>query len=89
VLIPFISARIIQSRYLACVRVNAGEIGSFMKVTSVTCEGQIIFPRLASMLARNDMLDMKNSIYCLLRHKAVFAAIASSFTDSPPQPASH
>ena len=49
-----------ERHHLICVGIDAGEIRSFIEITMVTSQGQILELIITSMLAGNDVFDVKN-----------------------------
>ncbi len=66
----------------ACFGINSREINAFVRVASVAGQGQVSRLIIATVLARNDVLDVeRRKRQVLLPEQIIFAAIAGSATD--------
>ena len=56
---PAIPARMKKRRHLTCVRVNAGEVRAFVKITFGAREREIVGGVRSAMLAGNDVFNVE------------------------------
>jgi hypothetical protein len=63
---PDITSRMKQANDIACLRVNAGQIGALVQITLRANQGEVVSIFGAAMLARDDVLDVKTQVGKLL-----------------------
>jgi len=59
VFVPQVNAWVEESNDLTCVGICSRDVRTFMPIAVKTGEGEILKNSLASMLARNDVIDVK------------------------------
>ena len=57
--VPLINSRVEQSHHLSIRRINAGKIGTFVKIAAVTRKCEIPWIIIASMFDSDDVLYVK------------------------------
>ena len=79
---PYISTRVEQCHYGTRVWIDARKIWAFVGVATVAGERESVEIVGATVLPRDDMLDVERNKRCrLLRHAAILARIAGAVSD--------
>jgi hypothetical protein len=58
-LVPAIQPGIEESDDLSCVGIDRGQIRAFVKITTVTRQGEVVCVSCTLVLPRNDVFDLK------------------------------
>ena len=75
---PNIAPRIEQFDYATGIGIDSSEIWAYMKVAELACQRQVIKFAQATVLDRDDMLDMKRIDVLILVEPAVFTNESST-----------
>lgn len=79
--VPCIVPRMKQTGVLSGLRVNPGEIRSFVGVAIEAGEGEILVDRLASMLPGDDVINPKRQLCECTGIPAILAAVSCALPD--------
>jgi len=82
---PFLAAGIEESRELASLRVESGDVRAFVEIVVGAGEGEVFVGRLAPMLLGDDVIDGEGELGDVSGNLAIFTAIPGSFPDAPLQ----
>jgi len=74
VITPAILPRMIQSRHLACFRIDASNVRPLVVIAVKTRESEILGDRLAAVFFGDHVVDLVSWVSKHLRHLAVFTA---------------
>jgi hypothetical protein len=86
---PFVPTRVEKANDFPGLRVTAGEIRSFPQVAGVTRQCEVGADRSATMLPRNNVVDVKGKFVRRLRDETVFARFSGTPPDEPFERAVH
>lgn len=90
VLDPQIASRVKQTNELSRFRIEARDVRSFMGITSIAAQTQIVGFRRSAVLHCDDVVDGEREKRVLvLMDKAILAAVARPLSDEPPQGCIH
>jgi hypothetical protein len=78
-----------KSGDLAGLRVDSGQIRTFVQIAAVACKRQIFDVVRAAVLLRDDVLDMMPEFGVLLSQTTVFALVAGSTPNEVPRGCVH
>ena len=86
---PSVAAWVEKSRNLPTLWINARQVGSFVKIAAVACQGQVVWVALALMLNGDNVLYLQRHLERRLRHKAILAAIPCPIAYESPKLSVH
>ncbi len=84
VLAPHVFSRMEEPDGFSCIRVDARQVGTLVKIAARTGKGEIIWGVGTAMLERQNMLHMKRQHGVFLVHAAIFAARACPLDNGSP-----
>jgi hypothetical protein len=82
---PTINSWMIQPRQFPCFQVDGSDNRSLQSIAHKTCPSQIVFPGLASVLTRDNVIDFVRVSRVFFVDQAIFTTEASSLLDKAPQ----
>jgi hypothetical protein len=68
---PDVTPGVEQANNIACLRINSGQIGALVQVALRASQGEVIGIIGATMLARDDVLDVETQFGKHLRQPAI------------------
>jgi hypothetical protein len=80
---PQVGARMKQPRQGSCVRIDSGDVGTFVSVAVNTGQRQIVKVVATAMLSRNDVIDLEWGRMQRGGQETILASPRRPFSDAP------
>lgn len=87
--IPAVAPRVKKGLHFARQRVDATQVGTFVKVAAVAGQREIVSVIESAVLPGNHVLNMMRQVAISLVKPAILASILCPFADQPPRAGIH